>query len=214
MNPPPPPGVGIPDVVAAPMVIMGDRMNDDSSTKTVHVGNVDPLATEEELISMFSPCGPISFVRILGETGDSRYAFVEFMEVGGCAAAFLLNGAMLRGRSIKINRSHNGLVKPSCTTDHATQARLKAAMARLNNKIAEEEKKESKEEKDLERNLANEGRGLETDRKKKSERGVEAEAQAAIARKKEEGAGTEVETGMIATSLDPGHIEIGNHCMW
>ena len=36
-------GVGIPDVVAAPMVIMGDRMNDDSSTKTVHVGNVDPL---------------------------------------------------------------------------------------------------------------------------------------------------------------------------
>jgi len=144
-------------------------MNDDSSTKTVHVGNVDPLATEEELISMFSPCGPISFVRILGETGDSRYAFVEFMEVGGCAAAFLLNGAMLRGRSIKINRSHNGLVKPSCTTDHATQARLKAAMARLNNKIAEEEKKESKEEK-RSREKSSKRRSRSRDRSKEKKR--------------------------------------------
>eukprot|EP00906_Rhabdomonas_costata_P035450 RCo049800 len=129
-------------VFVKPLTVMGDRITDDSSSKTVHVANLDPKTTEQDLIALFSSCGPIGFVRILGGEDPaalSRYAFVEFLDVGPCHSAFHLNGATLHGRQIKVNKSHNGLVKPHVQADTATQSRLKAVMARLNRKVLAEE---------------------------------------------------------------------------
>ena len=67
------------------------------SAKKVHISNLPPGTTEQHLIEIFSPCGPISFARIIINQNEHVFAFVEFMDIGGAQAAFALNGVTLGG---------------------------------------------------------------------------------------------------------------------
>eukprot|EP00993_Chasmostoma_nieuportense_P004817 NODE_5465_length_650_cov_50.479924_g5301_i0.p1 GENE.NODE_5465_length_650_cov_50.479924_g5301_i0~~NODE_5465_length_650_cov_50.479924_g5301_i0.p1 ORF type:complete len:168 (+),score=37.08 NODE_5465_length_650_cov_50.479924_g5301_i0:49-552(+) len=158
---------GFGEYFVKPLTVSGDRITDDSSAKTVHVGNLDPCTKEEELIELFSPCGPISFVRILGDEGPNRYAFVEFLEVGGCSAAFHLAGAILHDRPIKVNRSHSGMVKPHTPANLAVKARIKAVLERISKKVLEEEANDSRPDRDRKR-LRSPSRSLERGKKPRS----------------------------------------------
>jgi hypothetical protein len=42
-----------------------------------------------------------------------RFAFVEFGGEANVAAALLLNGATMRDRALKVNRSKNAITKPT-----------------------------------------------------------------------------------------------------
>jgi cleavage stimulation factor subunit 2 len=76
-------------------------------SKTAFVGNLSFSATEEELTRFFSEAGPVVKARIGTdrETGRSRgFAFVEFADEDGCAAAIQrLNGAEMGGRRLRVN---------------------------------------------------------------------------------------------------------------
>lgn len=128
-----------------------DPTKADAIRRTIYVGNVPQVVTEEELISFFTPCGSVKFVRIQGDpTAPSKYdtpiplstpfwciffciffwslgcfahnpttsplrrfAFVEFGGEANVAAALLLNGATMRDRALKVNRSKNAITKPT-----------------------------------------------------------------------------------------------------
>ena len=44
-----------------------DPTKADAIRRTIYVGNVPQAATEEQLISFFTPCGSVKFVRIQGD---------------------------------------------------------------------------------------------------------------------------------------------------
>lgn len=51
-----------------------DPTKADAIRRTIYVGNVPQVVTEEELISFFTPCGSVKFVRIQGDpTAPSKY---------------------------------------------------------------------------------------------------------------------------------------------
>eukprot|EP00668_Euglena_longa_P021942 GGOE01027318.1.p1 GENE.GGOE01027318.1~~GGOE01027318.1.p1 ORF type:complete len:279 (-),score=49.85 GGOE01027318.1:249-1055(-) len=107
--------------------------------KTVHVSHLPNYITEQHLIDLFSPCGPISYIRVLGEESpqctQSKFAFIEFMEVGGYTAAFNLSGMLLGDKQIQVNRSHNGCAKPYPKTTPDVKNRLKAVLEMIGQKI-------------------------------------------------------------------------------
>jgi hypothetical protein len=51
-----------------------DPTKADAIRRTIYVGNVPQIVTEEELISFFTPCGSVKFVRVQGDpTAPSKY---------------------------------------------------------------------------------------------------------------------------------------------
>jgi RNA recognition motif-containing protein len=86
----------------------------DEVLRTVYVGNLGPQIEAEILKQFFSACGEISFVKIAGASDNaSRYAFIEFKELGHAAMAMQLTGSMLGDRQIKVGKANNPIVKPA-----------------------------------------------------------------------------------------------------
>lgn len=77
--------------------------NHDDTNRTIYVGNLYKAITPTELMTFFAECGPISNVKIGGDTitHTVRYAFVEFVEPSGMRMALTYGGRMLQGYAIK-----------------------------------------------------------------------------------------------------------------
>lgn len=72
----------------------------------IYVGNIPFNATEEDIRSAFSQCGPVTKVDIVmdRETGRPRgFAFVELDDASAQRAIAELDGAELGGRRMTVN---------------------------------------------------------------------------------------------------------------
>lgn len=77
----------------------------DSDARSIYVGNVDYMATVEELGAHFADCGTINRVTIMcnKHTGQPKgFAYVEFAEEDAVKNAMILNDSPFRERSLKV----------------------------------------------------------------------------------------------------------------
>lgn len=96
----------------ADMAMEAEKRRLDEISRTIYIGNLSPLITEEYVCSLFSVCGNILYVKMAGETGQAvRYAFVEFAHKDAVQAAYSLTGTVLIDRPIKVGPSNNPIVK-------------------------------------------------------------------------------------------------------
>jgi RNA recognition motif-containing protein len=76
---------------------------------TLYVGNINFQVSNHELADAFSEFGEVVNAKIVidRETGRSKgFAFVEMVDSeGGNAAISGMNGAMLRGRPLRVNEA-------------------------------------------------------------------------------------------------------------
>ena len=72
-------------------------------------------------------------MRMAGEeTQPTRFAFVEFSDVGAVAQALTYNGVMFFNRPLKIHHSNNAIVKPQSKSSEAAQREIEEAMKKVN----------------------------------------------------------------------------------
>lgn len=74
-----------------------------------YINNIDPSATEAQIASFFLKCGPISDVRMCGDSG-SKFAFIEFASVETVMVALDLNGTEFCGSSLKVLQSKTAIM--------------------------------------------------------------------------------------------------------
>jgi len=88
--------LGVPAVLALPQAVH----HYEELGRTLHVGNLSPLVSIEQLRQLFAYCGTVLECRI---AGDSRqFAFVEFAQGSEAQTALNLNGMMLCDRPLRI----------------------------------------------------------------------------------------------------------------
>lgn len=68
--------------------------------RTIHVGNLTPFITAEQLRLLFSFYGTVNDVRMAGD--NNQYAFVEFSTAQEAAKAIAMNGQMVGDRALKV----------------------------------------------------------------------------------------------------------------
>jgi hypothetical protein len=102
----------------------------------VYVGNLHSAADEEELVSLFSPCGSLEAVRIPRdrESGAGKgFAYVCFAPGADVHAALrsamLLVGTLLRGRPIRVARASALRAATAAAAKEATSAAAAALAA-------------------------------------------------------------------------------------
>ena len=107
----------------SPLLSYSLMQSPEEVARTVYVGNLLPLVTSEQILGLFSACGPISFFRFsadrpLPPSGPagyvpvvSRYCFIEFLLPEGFANAIALNGYLFFGRPLKVCESNKALVR-------------------------------------------------------------------------------------------------------
>lgn len=77
-------------------------------SKNIYVGNLPFSTNEDEVKELFSQHGNVSSVSLITdrETGRLRgFGFVEMDDEGGLAAIEALNGADMKGRSLRVNEA-------------------------------------------------------------------------------------------------------------
>ena len=70
----------------------------DKLSRTIYVGNLNPMIQQEHIQDFFSVCGSIEIVKVAGNASQptvARYAFVEFTNVESARAAYRLSGLSL-----------------------------------------------------------------------------------------------------------------------
>eukprot|EP01010_Urceolus_cornutus_P000501 NODE_1068_length_1131_cov_213.538817_g816_i0.p1 GENE.NODE_1068_length_1131_cov_213.538817_g816_i0~~NODE_1068_length_1131_cov_213.538817_g816_i0.p1 ORF type:complete len:225 (-),score=38.34 NODE_1068_length_1131_cov_213.538817_g816_i0:333-1007(-) len=110
----------------------------DNST-TIHISYLPATISEADVVDLFSPCGPISFLRIIGQGTNNTQAFVEFVDEAGYQAAFAFNGMQFSGGTLRIDRATNKGVKPPRMMSSNLKGRLEAALQSINRKVEERE---------------------------------------------------------------------------
>lgn len=91
-----------------PTLKWSSEQREDDTNKTAYVANLSFESTEESIKEFFKDCGPIKMVRITKDrySGKNKgYAHVVFESVEGLENALKLNGNLLNGREIKIDRT-------------------------------------------------------------------------------------------------------------
>ena len=79
-------------------------INNESNPRTLYVGNLDSQVSEELIIALFSPMGPVNGCKIIHEPGNDPYCFVEFVDHQAAATALLtMNKRQCFGRELKVN---------------------------------------------------------------------------------------------------------------
>lgn len=77
---------------------------EDTSPRTLYVGNLSPHVTEDLLIALFGQIGECKSCKIIHEPGNDPYAFVEFTESHSAASALsAMNKRNCLGKEMKVN---------------------------------------------------------------------------------------------------------------
>ncbi|XP_021938862.1 nucleolysin TIAR-like isoform X2 [Zootermopsis nevadensis] len=75
------------DCVVVRNMISRQIMSEESHPRTLYVGNLDASVSEDLVCALFSQIGPVKGCKIIREPGNDPYAFVEFTDHQGAAAA-------------------------------------------------------------------------------------------------------------------------------
>lgn len=84
------------------------RKRNDEIARTIYVGNLDSVVTEEHLKLVFQVAGPMLYIKIAGDvnTPSGRYGFIEFAKLDSVPIAMQLTGTVLAGRPLKVGRAN------------------------------------------------------------------------------------------------------------
>ncbi|KAJ2529027.1 hypothetical protein GGH19_001037 [Coemansia sp. RSA 1807] len=83
-------------------------------SRTIYVGNIASHVTDRDLMSIFSECGPVAYVKMAGDgIQPTRFAFVEFATEECAQKGLLMNGRVVANRPLKVNHSKNSINKQS-----------------------------------------------------------------------------------------------------
>lgn len=81
-----------------------DLKTDDGLPKTIYVGNLDPSVTEEFIATLFGQIGPVTKTKVIFDTNQDPYAFVEFADHYTAAQALqAMNRRLLLDKEMKVN---------------------------------------------------------------------------------------------------------------
>ncbi|XP_058095348.1 polyadenylate-binding protein-interacting protein 9-like isoform X2 [Magnolia sinica] len=84
---------------------------EDSIRRTVYVAEIDQHVTEEQLATLFAHCGQVVDCRVCGDPHSVlRFAFVEFADEQGAAAALSLSGTMLGYYPVRVLPSKTAIL--------------------------------------------------------------------------------------------------------
>lgn len=79
-------------------------MSDESHPRTLYVGNLDGIVTEELLTSLFSHIGEVIGCKVIREPGNDPYAFVEFRTYTAASTALTaMNRRTFLDKELKVN---------------------------------------------------------------------------------------------------------------
>jgi len=103
------------------------RKRDDKLARTIYVGNLNPMVTEEHLRAIFKACGEIDYMKMSAQEkaldptsqSDVRYAFVEFVTAESAQRAFSLQGTPVGDRPMKIGKATTPIFKPGSLSQEA-----------------------------------------------------------------------------------------------
>ena len=96
--------------------------------RTLHVGNLSPLVTLEQLKQLFSYCGTVVECRIAGDS--KQFAFLEFATGAEATQALGLNGMMMGDRPLRVEIAKTvRLVKPAAVAGQVPNAAVQAQFA-------------------------------------------------------------------------------------
>ncbi|KAG2394253.1 hypothetical protein C9374_004017 [Naegleria lovaniensis] len=133
--------IGDPNVDNNLVYSTGDVEKDKEIARTVYVGNIDSRANHNDLVDIFSVCGPIAYIRMAGDgKHPSRFAFIEFLDVEAANKAMALSGHHLLDHEIKVNRSKKPITKPGVKMTPQEEKKLSDAIANLKDKLELSEK--------------------------------------------------------------------------
>lgn len=123
---------------------MSNQQTPEELNRTVYVGNIAPLVTTIDLARHMGSCGPVTFTRISGGSGNpadpTRYAFVEYATVEASRTAVeRLNSSSLAGAALRVSSAKNPIVKPALPAEllATSEARrlLREKLRRLDAKL-------------------------------------------------------------------------------
>jgi len=118
--------------LSAPLLAAAQKRLDEVA-RTIYVGNVNCVLSEEELKQFFRTCGQIAHVKMAGETlgNPSRFGFIEFTTIDAAQTALGLTGTVLADLPIKVGKANNPIFKPGSVSLATQKARLEDAMRRV-----------------------------------------------------------------------------------
>ncbi|XP_069773708.1 cytotoxic granule associated RNA binding protein TIA1 isoform X2 [Narcine bancroftii] len=86
---------------------------------TRYVGNLSRDVTEALILQLFSQIGPCKSCKMIVETGNDPYCFVEFYEHRHAAAALAaMNGRKIMGKEVKVNWATTPSSQKKDTSNH------------------------------------------------------------------------------------------------
>ncbi|KAH3762679.1 Polyadenylate-binding protein [Pelomyxa schiedti] len=110
---PPNPVLGLP---VPEQYLRKQQLSVEQVARTVYVAGVDIQLTEEQVQQFFSVCGPVTAVRLCGDTGHpSRFAFVEFATIEAAMTAQSLSGLSVGNHAIKVSPSKTAIQSGTLT---------------------------------------------------------------------------------------------------
>ncbi|PVU88889.1 hypothetical protein BB559_005344 [Furculomyces boomerangus] len=96
-----------------PIILETDPYKADEICRTVYVGNISSMSTDQHLMEFFERAGPVAYVKMSGYINQpTRFAFIEFASIAAAQAALAMSGVVFEGRPLKINFSKNPINKP------------------------------------------------------------------------------------------------------
>ncbi|KAJ3292483.1 Protein srek1IP1 [Borealophlyctis nickersoniae] len=130
-----------------PTILHFDPAKAEEISRTIYIGNISTLVSEEKLTEIFAACGPVAYVKMAGDPSQqSRFAFMEFATQEAATEALNLNGMTIGDRALKVNHSKNAInkapKKPDMQQD-AAMRRVREAQMRIANKYGEPGETES-----------------------------------------------------------------------
>eukprot|EP00455_Lapot_gusevi_P031616 TRINITY_DN3435_c0_g1_i3.p1 TRINITY_DN3435_c0_g1~~TRINITY_DN3435_c0_g1_i3.p1 ORF type:complete len:211 (+),score=44.88 TRINITY_DN3435_c0_g1_i3:100-732(+) len=97
----------VPGLGAQPPLNAAVSKRIEETARTIYVGNLDPMVTEDHLRKVFEPCGDILYVKLSGDPQQlNRYAFIEFVRLESANMALALTGLQVFDRPIKVGRAN------------------------------------------------------------------------------------------------------------
>lgn len=128
--------IGDPNVDNNLVYSTGDVEKDKEIARTIYVGNIDSRANHNDLVEIFSVCGPIAYIRMAGDgKHPSRFAFIEFLDIEAANKAMSLSGHRLFDHEIKVNRSKKPITKPGVKMTPQEEKKLSDAITSLKDKL-------------------------------------------------------------------------------
>ncbi|KAJ3392684.1 Protein srek1IP1 [Entophlyctis sp. JEL0112] len=149
------PGTNIKNPYVTPQLYQLDPEKADEIGRTIYVGNISLLISELDLTQMFSACGPVTFIKMVGSgleiprtdaalhlwnsvisysTDECLIIFFSAAVVDAANEAIKLHGTPLAERPLKVTYSKNAINKGPKKIDSETMRRVREAELRILNR--------------------------------------------------------------------------------